>query len=103
MPDSSRILIAGGGVGGLALAQALHHAGLEVVVYEQDPTPRTRNQGYRIHLDPTGNAALADCVPPEVLAVLRRTSGRNGDLVTTFTPGLRQVFTQHFPGIPAGR
>ncbi|MGV9385571.1 FAD-dependent oxidoreductase [Nonomuraea sp. NPDC003707] len=101
MPESTRILIAGGGVGGLALAQALHHAGLDVVVYEQDPTPRTRNQGYRIHLDPTGNAALADCVPPDVLAVLRRTSGRNGDLVTTFTTGLRQVFTQHFPDIPA--
>ena len=101
MPESTRILIAGGGVGGLALAQALHRAGLDVVVYEQDPTPRTRNQGYRIHLDPTGNAALADCVSPEVLAVLRRTSGRNGDLVTTFTTGLRQVFTQQFPDIPA--
>ena len=101
MPESTRILIAGGGVGGLALAQALHHAGLDVVVYEQDPTPRIRNQGYRIHLDPTGNAALADCVPPDVLAVLRRASGRNGDLVTTFTTGLRQVFTQHFPDIPA--
>jgi 2-polyprenyl-6-methoxyphenol hydroxylase-like FAD-dependent oxidoreductase len=101
MPESTRILVAGGGVGGLALAQALHHAGLDVVVYEQDPTPRTRNQGYRIHLDPTGNAALADCLSPDVLAVLRRTSGRNGDLVTTFTTGLRQVFTQQFPDIPA--
>ena len=101
MPESTRILVAGGGIGGLALAQALHHAGLDVVVYEQDETPRTRNQGYRIHLDPTGNAALADCVSPDVLAVLRRSSGRNGDLVTTFTTGLRQVITQHFPGIPA--
>jgi len=101
MPESTRILVAGGGIGGLALAQALHHAGLDVVVYEQDETPRTRNQGYRIHLDPTGNAALAECVSPDVLAVLRRSSGRNGDLVTTFTTGLRQVITQHFPGIPA--
>jgi 2-polyprenyl-6-methoxyphenol hydroxylase-like FAD-dependent oxidoreductase len=101
MPESTRILVAGGGVGGLALAQALHHAGLDVVVYEQDPTPRTRNQGYRIHLDPTGNAALADCLSPDVLAVLRRTSGRNGDLVTTFTTGLRQVFTSQFPDISA--
>ncbi|MGK5552593.1 FAD-dependent oxidoreductase [Actinomadura kijaniata] len=101
MPDSTRVLVAGGGLGGLALAQALHHAGLDVVVYEQDPTPRTRNQGYRIHIDPTGNAALADCVSPDVLETLRRTSGRNGDLVTTFTTGLRRVFTQHFPGVPA--
>jgi 2-polyprenyl-6-methoxyphenol hydroxylase-like FAD-dependent oxidoreductase len=101
MPETTRVLIAGGGVGGLALAQALHHAGLDVVVYEQDPTPRTRNQGYRIHLDPTGNAALADCVPAEVLELLRRTGGRNGDLVATFTTDLRRVFTQHFPDIPA--
>jgi len=101
MPDSPRILVAGGGVGGLTLAQALHHAGVDVVVYEQDPTPRTRNQGYRIHLDPSGNAALVACVPPDVLAVLRRTSGRNGDLVTTFTTELRQVFTSQFPDIPA--
>lgn len=101
MPQNTRILVAGGGVGGLALAQALHHAGLDVVVYEQDPTPRTRNQGYRIHIDPTGNAALVDCLPPDVLAVLRATSGRNGDLVTTFTTDLRQVFTQQFPDIPA--
>ncbi|MFQ6397459.1 FAD-dependent oxidoreductase [Nocardia sp. KC 131] len=100
MSDGTRILIAGGGVGGLTLAQALHHAGLDVTVFEQDPTPRTRNQGYRIHIDPDGNAALGECVTPEVLDVLRRTSGRNGDLVTTFTTGLQRVFAQDFPGIP---
>ncbi|GLY87426.1 FAD-dependent oxidoreductase [Actinoallomurus iriomotensis] len=101
MPDGPRILIAGGGVGGLALAQALHHAGLNVAVYEQDPTPHVRDQGYRIHIDPNGNAALAECVSPEVLDTLRGTSGRNGDLVATFTTGLQRVFVRHFPDIPA--
>ena len=101
MSGSPRVLVAGGGVGGLTLAQALHHAGLDVAVYEQDPTPRTRNQGYRIHIDPNGNAALAASVSPEVLDALRATSGRNGDLVTTFTTGLQRIFAQEFPGIPA--
>ncbi|MFG3615575.1 FAD-dependent oxidoreductase [Nocardia sp. NPDC047654] len=99
MSDSTRVLIAGGGVGGLTLAQALHHGGVDVAVYEQDPTPHTRNQGYRIHIDPSGNAALVDCLTPQVLDLLRRTSGRNGDLVTSFTTGLQRVFAQEFPDI----
>ncbi|MVU77623.1 NAD(P)-binding protein [Nocardia sp. ET3-3] len=100
MSDSTRVLIAGGGVGGLALAQALHRAGVEVAVYEQDPTPRTRNQGYRIHIDPNGNVALGECVGPQVFEVLRRTSSISGDRVTTVDTGLRRVSVQEFPGIP---
>jgi 2-polyprenyl-6-methoxyphenol hydroxylase-like FAD-dependent oxidoreductase len=61
MSERARILIAGAGIGGLALAQSLRHGGLAVAVYERDPTPKTRNQGYRIHIDPNGNAALRTC------------------------------------------
>ncbi|MEC3955972.1 NAD(P)/FAD-dependent oxidoreductase [Nocardia sp. CDC153] len=100
MKDSTRVLIVGGGVGGLTLAQALHTAGVDVVVYEQDPTPQTRNQGYRIHIDPDGNAALGECLDPQVFDVLRRSSSINGDLVTTFTSGLELVSALEFPGIP---
>ncbi|MEC3918541.1 FAD-dependent oxidoreductase [Nocardia sp. CDC160] len=100
MNDSTRVLIVGGGVGGLTLAQALHTAGVDVVVYEQDPTPQTRNQGYRIHIDPDGNAALGECLDPQVFDVLRRSSSVNGDLVTTFTSGLELVSALEFPGIP---
>jgi 2-polyprenyl-6-methoxyphenol hydroxylase-like FAD-dependent oxidoreductase len=73
--------ISGGGLGGLALAHALRRGGLDVAVYERDPSPRLRNQGYRIHIDRDGNAALAACLPPEVLDLVRRTSGVSGDLV----------------------
>ncbi len=62
-----QVLIAGAGVGGLALAQALHHAGIEVRVVERDPSPAIRNQGYRIHIDHHGNAALRTCLPRRVL------------------------------------
>ncbi|MFI1991561.1 FAD-dependent oxidoreductase [Actinoplanes sp. NPDC020271] len=97
----TRVLISGAGIGGLALAQALRQGDVDAVVYEQDPTPRTRNQGYRIHIDANGNAALRACLPPEVLDRVRDTSGVNGDLVATFTQRLERVFAQEFPGIPA--
>ncbi len=95
----TRILISGAGIGGLALAQALRRAGLDVAVYERDPSPEPRNQGYRIHIDGDGNAALAACLPPEVLDLVRRTSGVNGDLVAAYTHRLEQVTAQTFPSI----
>ena len=94
-----RILIAGGGVGGLALAQALRHGGQDVTLYEQDPTPTIRNQGYRIHIDADGNAALRTCLPAETLDLVRRTSGVNDHVMAGFTHQLRQVMTQTFPDI----
>ncbi|MEV6769577.1 NAD(P)/FAD-dependent oxidoreductase [Nocardia sp. NPDC051030] len=97
MSDNPKILIAGGGLGGLALAQALRHGGLDVAVYEQDPTPQIRNQGYRIHIDPDGNAALRTCLPPDVLGVVRDTAGINGDLVAMYTHQLNQTMALTFP------
>lgn len=99
MAHPERILIAGAGIGGLALAQALRRGGLEVAVYERDPTPKTRNQGYRIHIDAHGNAALRSCLPPSVLDRVHATSGVNGDLVATFTHRLEPVMAQAFPDI----
>ncbi|MEU1545743.1 NAD(P)/FAD-dependent oxidoreductase [Nocardia sp. NPDC005745] len=99
MSDTERVLIAGGGVGGLALAQALRHRGVDVVVYEQDPTPATRSQGYRIHIDANGNAALRSCLSAETFDLVRDTSGANDDTLGSYTHQLREVMTQHFPGV----
>lgn len=96
----TRVLIAGAGVGGLALAQALHQGGIDVAVYERDPTPTVRNQGYRIHIDANGNAALRACLPPDTFDLVRDTSGVNGDRIATYTHRLEQVMAQTFPGIP---
>jgi 2-polyprenyl-6-methoxyphenol hydroxylase-like FAD-dependent oxidoreductase len=97
----SRILIAGGGIGGLALAQALHRGGVDVAVYERDPTPKIRDQGYRIHIDQHGNDALRTCLPEETLDLARRTSGINGDTVAMYTHRFQEVTVQTFEGIPA--
>lgn len=95
-----KILIAGGGVGGLALAQAVRRGGLDVAVYERDPTPETRHQGYRIHINADGDEALRACLPPSVLDLVRRTSGTNDDVMGTWTHRLEPVMSQTFPGVP---
>ncbi|MEU4743470.1 NAD(P)-binding protein, partial [Actinosynnema sp. NPDC023658] len=99
MPGTKRILIAGAGIGGLALAHALRRGGLEVVVYERDPTPSARDQGYRLHIDRNGNAALRACLSAEALDLVRRTSGVNDDVVAAYTHRLVEVMTQTFPGV----
>ncbi|WUH97802.1 FAD-dependent monooxygenase [Spirillospora sp. NBC_00431] len=99
MTTTRRILIAGAGIGGLALAQALRRGGLDVAVHEQDPDPRTRGQGYRIHIDANGNSALRACLPPETFDLVRDTSGVNDDVMGAYTHQLEQVMVQHFPGI----
>ncbi|WP_165436248.1 FAD-dependent oxidoreductase [Amycolatopsis suaedae] len=67
MPDSSfRVLVVGGGIGGLCLAQGLKRAGVDVAVYERDRTRTDRLEGYRIHIDPDGAKALNACLPEKV-------------------------------------
>lgn len=105
-----RIIVAGAGIGGLALAHALRRGGMDVVVYERDETmagiaggsARTRNQGYRIHIDLNGNAALAACLPPEVFNLACRTSAGNrygGGRVAGYTHQLKEIMAQEFPGV----
>jgi 2-polyprenyl-6-methoxyphenol hydroxylase-like FAD-dependent oxidoreductase len=50
------VLIIGGGLGGLALAQLLlqSSSSIEVLIFERDENDNSRDQGYCIGLDPTG-------------------------------------------------
>jgi 2-polyprenyl-6-methoxyphenol hydroxylase-like FAD-dependent oxidoreductase len=57
------VAIAGAGLSGLCLAQCLLHAGIDVHVYEADPGPYVRDQGYRITVDEHGLAALDQSLP----------------------------------------
>ncbi|HEY0803477.1 MAG TPA: NAD(P)-binding protein, partial [Pseudonocardiaceae bacterium] len=63
---SIRVVIIGGGIGGLCLAQSLHQAGVQVQVFERDRTPTSRLHGYRLHINPRGHQALHDCLPDPV-------------------------------------
>jgi salicylate hydroxylase len=70
------VLVAGGGIGGLALAHGLHRAGVSVAVYERDASPLVRRQGYRIHIDADGGAALRHCLPDPLFRLYLATSNR---------------------------
>src|SRR3954451_11512979 len=61
-PSSLHIIIIGGGIGGLCLAQALKAAGVSVAVYERNAAS-VWPEGYRVHINPAGSRALYECLP----------------------------------------
>ncbi|GAB2447496.1 FAD-dependent monooxygenase [Nocardia tengchongensis] len=71
-------MIAGAGLGGLCLAQGLRGNGMEFEVYERDAEADSRTQGYRIRIDETGQQSLAECLPGELVEMLRDTSAVAG-------------------------
>jgi salicylate hydroxylase len=72
---SFHVVIVGGGLGGLCLAQGLKKAGVSVAVYERDRTRTDRLQGYRIHIDPDGSRALHECLPLDLFKAFDLTGG----------------------------
>lgn len=68
-----RVLVAGGGIGGLALAQGLRRAGIDVLVVERD-VDLAATGGYRLHLAAPALRALRDLLPPALLERLHAVS-----------------------------
>ncbi|MEY9934057.1 2-polyprenyl-6-methoxyphenol hydroxylase-like FAD-dependent oxidoreductase [Catenulispora sp. GP43] len=100
-----RVVIIGGGLGGLALAQGLHQGGVRVAVYEKDPTPDFRNQGYRIRINPDGIIALQAVLTPQAFEVFAATAGNPGSRMDVFDHHLNLVHAQELPqaaGLPGG-
>ena len=73
------VMVVGGGIGGLCLAQGLKRAGVGVAVYERDRTSIDRLQGYRLHINPAGSRALNECLPPAVWEAFVATAGEPGN------------------------
>ncbi|HEX4252576.1 MAG TPA: NAD(P)/FAD-dependent oxidoreductase [Pseudonocardia sp.] len=73
--STSRVIIVGAGLGGLTLAHGLRERGFDVAVYERDPHPSARPQGYRIQIDEPGLTGLRRCMPPAVLRLCLAISG----------------------------
>jgi 2-polyprenyl-6-methoxyphenol hydroxylase-like FAD-dependent oxidoreductase len=59
------VLVAGGGLSGLCLAQGLAGAGVSCAVYERDIDLRRRT-GYRITINGDGGNALERCLAPDL-------------------------------------
>jgi len=85
------VMVIGGGVGGLCLAQGLKKAGVKVSVFERDETPSSRLQGFRIHINPQGSLALHDSLPPELWTVFDKTGGAFTGGFTMMTEQLREL------------
>ena len=95
-----RVLVIGGGLGGLCLAQGLQKAGINVSVYERDNSPEARAQGYRFHMDSRGEEALYECLPPRLYELAMATRGQKSKGVTVFSivnGELLEVATRGFP------
>ena len=76
VPAPLHVVIIGGGIGGLTLAQGLKKSGVSVAVYERDRTRTDRVQGYRVHINPTGGLALHECLPTPLFDAFARTCGK---------------------------
>lgn len=74
-----QVLIIGGGIGGLALAQGLRRAGVDAAVHERDQGVGSRWEGYRIHINPVGARALHTLLPADGWHEFLATAGPGGD------------------------
>ena len=89
----TRVLIVGGGVGGLALAQGLHGAGVPVEVFERDVEADDWLLGYRIHVNRHGSRALHRCLPRPLWEAFVATAGQPGLGMTFHTERLVRLLT----------
>jgi len=91
---SLRVAVAGGGLGGLALARGLLRAGTDVTVFERDTSLATRRQGYRLHLDARAGLALDATLPPETFALFQASCAQPSRRLTVTTERLRVLHEQ---------
>jgi 2-polyprenyl-6-methoxyphenol hydroxylase-like FAD-dependent oxidoreductase len=72
------VLIAGGGLAGLATAQGLLRSGHSVEVFERD-ADLDRKQGYYLHFNPIGGEALRRVLPDDLYELYLETSRESYD------------------------
>ncbi|HEV2471357.1 MAG TPA: NAD(P)/FAD-dependent oxidoreductase [Chthonomonadales bacterium] len=98
------VLVAGGGIGGLCLAQGLARSGIAVSVYERDASAFARPQGFRIHISPMGCRALQACLPDELYELFCETCGESGQGFAILDEQLRELLSWAGPDrIAAGQ
>ncbi|KAI9685960.1 MAG: hypothetical protein M1820_010698 [Bogoriella megaspora] len=82
----SPVLVIGAGIGGLCLAQGLHKAGVDVLVFERDPSESYRPQGYRLKLESDAAAALRESLPDSVYRAFEASCAISATGETDFDP-----------------
>lgn len=89
------ILICGGGLAGLGLAQALRVHGIDVQVFERDPDVDSRPQGYRIGISEVGVEALRWCLPGELFKLFEAICSDRSGLRRTTDEQLAEIGGPH--------
>jgi 2-polyprenyl-6-methoxyphenol hydroxylase-like FAD-dependent oxidoreductase len=92
-----RVVVIGAGLGGLALAQGLRRAGIDVTVFERDASLTARRQGYRLHLDSAARDALAEVLPPRLARLFHETAGLPKARFTVLDEQLNHVVSVESP------
>lgn len=85
------VIIVGGGIGGLALAQGLRKHNIDVRVYERDARRDDRLDRYRLAIDPAGSRSLRACLPGPRWQEFLDTTGRPGGGFGFLQPDLREL------------
>jgi 2-polyprenyl-6-methoxyphenol hydroxylase-like FAD-dependent oxidoreductase len=85
------VVVIGGGLGGLCLAQGLKKANIQVKVYERDRSRTERLQGYRLYLNPQGSRALYNCFPEHLYNAFEATCGKPGEAVRILSESLEEL------------
>jgi len=96
------VLIVGGGLGGLCLAQGLATAGVDTEVHERDSSAAFRSQGYRISLKATGARALRACLPQALFDLCVATAIRPATRMIFMTESRTPKFDRPIPAVEPG-
>jgi 2-polyprenyl-6-methoxyphenol hydroxylase-like FAD-dependent oxidoreductase len=101
---SFHVIVVGGGIGGLCLAQGLRKAGVSVAVYEKGERhpPSSWQQGYQIHINAAGSTALEECLPPSTKALFTAKALRPSAGVQALTEHLEPIGGMAPGGMPPG-
>jgi 2-polyprenyl-6-methoxyphenol hydroxylase-like FAD-dependent oxidoreductase len=94
---SPRVLVIGAGTGGLALAQGLVRAGIDVRVFERDALRTDGLHGYRVGIDPDGSRALHALLPPDLYDTFVATCARAPRWFNILTEQLQEVLALEIP------
>jgi 2-polyprenyl-6-methoxyphenol hydroxylase-like FAD-dependent oxidoreductase len=95
-----KVIIIGGGTGGMCLAHGLRHAGIDVAVHERDRTRTSGLHGYRVGISPNGARALKACLDPELFATFVATTAAPYETLAMLTERYRTLITMSFDEFP---
>jgi 2-polyprenyl-6-methoxyphenol hydroxylase-like FAD-dependent oxidoreductase len=88
-----RVIIIGAGTGGLSLAHGLRRAGIDVRVFEKEPTRMHGRLGHRVGISPAGSYAMQQTLPPEVFDLFVATCARSPKYFNIVTEQLDEVLS----------